>query len=170
MNKKACFIGHRKINITQKLKNEITIIVKRLIAEGFTDFIFGDHSQFDALCYETVSELKTEYPYIRRIKYRCDYPEISEETKSYFFTGYEDNIFPKEVLNAGKAKYIKRNMAMIRASDICVFYFNTNYSLPVHQNKLIPLPAKEKRSGTRQAYDFALTQNKTVINMAIPRE
>ena len=46
-----------------------------LLEQGVATFLFGDHSEFNSLCYEVVSELREVYPQIRRIHYRTDYPD-----------------------------------------------------------------------------------------------
>ena len=45
-----------------------------LLEQGVATFLFGDHSEFNTLCYEVVSELREVYHKIRRIHYRTDYP------------------------------------------------------------------------------------------------
>ena len=68
------------------------IVIRNLIEQGVSRFLFGDHSQFNDLCYDTVTELKQEYPHIKRIKYRKDYQEISESVKQYFSVKNSDNV------------------------------------------------------------------------------
>lgn len=58
----CCFIGHRKINRTPELQERLKQILCELIENGVTVFIFGDHSEFDTLCYETVTRLRETYP------------------------------------------------------------------------------------------------------------
>ena len=82
-----------------------------------------------------VSELREVYPQIRRIHYRTDYPDADAYTMQFLLDGYEDSICPDGVAAAGKAAYVERNQAMIRASDFCVFYYNNEY-----------LPASRKES------------------------
>ena len=58
MKKTVCFIGHRKIDDTTELRKRLCGILRELIDNGMTDFIFGVRSAFDDLCYEVVTELK----------------------------------------------------------------------------------------------------------------
>ena len=95
-----------------------------LIEQGVTQFLFGDHSEFNDLCYEIVTKLKKANPNIRRIHFRTDYPEADEYTKGLLTIGYEESVFASEIALSGKAVYVERNRAMIKASDICVFYCN----------------------------------------------
>lgn len=135
MQKTVCFIGHRKIGDTTELREQLVILLTELIEKGAENFIFGDHSAFNGLCYETVTELKKKFPAIKRIYYRKDYEDTDDYTLKYIKTGYEDSVCPKGIGNAGKAAYIKRNQAMINKSDICVFYYNENYLPPRRKNR-----------------------------------
>ena len=161
----CCFIGHRKIKHTAELKKITYQTVRSLIELGVTDFIFGDHYAFNSLCYDTVSELREEYPIIRRIHFRKDYQEISDDVREYFLQGYEDSVCPDGVANAGKASYIERNRAMIRISDYCVFYYDENYQPPLRKESKHSVIPYQPKSGTRAAYEYALSQKKKVINL-----
>ena len=50
----CCFIGHRKIDDTPELRDKLKKTLLALLENGVREFIFGDHSQFDDLCYEAV--------------------------------------------------------------------------------------------------------------------
>lgn len=113
-----------------------------LLEQGVATFLFGDHSEFNTLCYEVVSELREVYPKIRRIHYRTDYPDADAYTMQFLLDGYEDSICPDGVAAAGKAAYVERNQAMIQASDFCVFYFNNEY---------LPASRKESKKDLQEA-------------------
>ena len=51
-----------------------------LLEQGVATFLFGDHSEFNTLCYKVVSELREVYPQIRRIHY-LSLIHISEPTR-----------------------------------------------------------------------------------------
>lgn len=161
----CCFIGHRKIRKTSELIAEVQRTVKELIDKGATVFLFGDHSEFDTLCYEAVTELKKIYPHICRIHYRTAYQEIDESVKKYFIAGYEDSICPKGVASSGKAAYVERNQAMIRDSDICVFYYDEKYQPARRKQYKKALTDYQPKSGTQIAYDYAEKENKAIINL-----
>lgn len=162
MNKSACFIGHRKVNpspdFQKKLKN---IIVKLIEKEKIENFLFGGKSEFNDICYDIVSDLMKQYPQIKRIHYRTNYPNADEYTKKYLLQGYEESIFPQSVFGAGRASYIKRNQEMIINSDICVFYYNKTIFLGdrKHLNT-------QHHSGTALAYNYAVKTHKKIINTA----
>lgn len=138
MESACCFIGHRNIERASEVQEKLRKELRKLIEQGTTRFIFGDHSEFNTLCYDTVTELMQEYPQIKRVKFRKDYPEITESVKQYFFNGYEDNICPKGVAQSGRASYVERNQAMIMASDICIFYSTRTINQNAEKSRNIP--------------------------------
>ena len=154
----CCFIGHRKIVVTTALEHTLNNIIIRLIKIGVNEFVFGDHSDFDDICYNIVSELRKLYPHIRRIKYRKDYPHVKtgDYSMQFFIGGYEDCFFPAGTEKAGRAAYVKRNQAMIRHSDYCVFYISEKYV----QNH-----STDRKSGTKIAFDYAKSKHKNIINV-----
>ncbi|MCQ2478463.1 MAG: SLOG family protein [Clostridia bacterium] len=153
MEHSVCFIGHRKINVTQKLKENVRAVILQFIKDGNINFIFGSHSEFNSLCYETVSKLKKVYPNINRINFRANYENADEYTMQFLTVGYEKSISPAGISKSGKCAYIKRNTAMIDQSDICVFYYDETYS------------PENRKSGTKIAYNYAISKNKKIINI-----
>ena len=54
----CCFIGHRTINETEELKNEVCEIIENLILFQKVDtFLFGSKSKFNDLCFDVVFQL-----------------------------------------------------------------------------------------------------------------
>lgn len=148
----CCFIGHREINMTDELKEKLRMVIKRLITEESVDtFLFGSKSQFDDLCWDIVTEIKKKYSHIKRIFVRAEYPYIDESYKAYLLECYEDTYFPKAVLGAGKASYVKRNCEMIDNSRFCIVYYKEDYT------------PKGRKSGTKIALDYAEKKKKTII-------
>lgn len=161
----CCFVGHRRIAQAEEVEKSLRTTLHNLIEQGVTRFIFGDHSEFNTLCYEIVTELKKEIPQIRRIHYRIDYPDADDYTLQFLLDGYEDSVCPVGVAGAGKAVYVKRNQAMIHDSDICVFYFNDEYMPPTHRVSERTLTSYQPKSGTRLAYEYAQVNGKEIINV-----
>ncbi len=79
--------------------------------------------------------------------------------------GFEDSICPKGVSNAGIASYVKRNQAMIRESDICVFYYDENYLPKRRKMNKHSISDYQPKSGTAVAYEYAVSKNKKIINI-----
>ena len=165
MKYSVCFIGHRKIKDTPKLRERLQGILIDITQNGTTDFIFGDHSEFDSLCYKLVTELKEKHPEIRRIHFRKDYGDTDEYTMQFLISGYEKTICPKGVGSSGRASYVERNRAMIDGSDICIFYYDKNYLPTRRKNGQQDLIDYQPKSGTAAAYDYALKKKKQIYNL-----
>ena len=165
MEHSVCFIGHRKINDTPELREQLRGILLDLIENGMVNFIFGDHSAFDDLCYELVTELKEKHPEIKRINFRKDYEDTNDYTMQFLIVGYEESICPKSVGSAGRASYVERNQAMIRESDICIFYYDENYQPSRRKYGKHYLTDYQPKSGTAVAYAYAVQKKKTVYNL-----
>lgn len=149
----------------EEIEKLVQDTIYSLLWQGVNHFIFGDHSDFNSLCYEIVTELKDEFPHIRRTHYRTDYPDADDYTMQFLLDGYEDSICPVGVAGAGRAAYVKRNQAMINDSDICVFYFDETYQLSRRRQSKTSLSDYQPKSGTRIAFDYANAHGKRVINL-----
>ncbi len=165
MNKTTCcFLGHRKIDITNEQRIKLYNVIETLIVKyGIDTFLFGDKSQFNDLCYEIVSELKKNYPYLKRIYVRAQSPYINDAYKAYLLKNYEDTYYPNSVIKAGRLSYIKRNYEMINESEYCIIYFNKDY-VPTKQKNENICP-RQTKSGTQIAYDYALKSQRKIINI-----
>ena len=147
----CCFIGHRKIEESEELRQRLFEVVENLIIEKKVDaFLFGSKSQFNNFCYEAVSELKEKYPHVKRIFVRAEYPYINDQYKNYLLEFYEDSYYPEKILGANRAVYVKRNYEMIDKSDFCVIYYHGKFA-----------PTKRK-SGTKIALDYAKRKKKEI--------
>ena len=152
MKNTCCFFGHRNINETEELKRELYVVIKNLIAnENVSTFLFGSKSRFNDLCLEIVTQIKHEYPNIKRIYVRAEYPYISDRYKNYLLQSFEDTYYPEKIIGSGKAVYIKRNYEMINRSRFCIVYYDKS-----------ELPANRK-SGTEIALNYAIKQQKQII-------
>ncbi len=165
MEHSVCFIGHRKINDTPELRERVQDILQELIENGTVSFIFGDHSAFNSLCYDLVTELKEKYPEIKRINFRKDYENTNDYTMQFLIVGYEESICPKGVGSAGRASYVERNQAMIRESDGCIFYYDENYQPSRRKYGKHYLTDYQPKSGTALAYHYAKLKKKHIYNL-----
>lgn len=159
----ATFIGHRKIQNSELLTEQIKQTVLNLIDEKQVDtFLFGSRSAFDDLCLETVTEIKKLRPHIKRIYVRAAYPYIDSAYEAYLLKFYDATYIPDKIENAGKAAYVERNEYMIDKADVCIFYYNESY---VPQSKATEMLPHSSVSGTKIAFEYARTQGKKVINL-----
>lgn len=161
------FIGHRKIAEKSILYGKLIDLILRLVDYKNADtFLFGSKSQFNDLCLQAATEVKKIRPNVKLIYVRAEYPHISENYKNYLLNFYDDTYFPDKILNAGRAAYIERNFYMIDRADICIFYFDKTYSPLNGQlvNNHVGY-ANKTVSGTKLAYDYALSKKKVIINV-----
>ena len=164
--KSCCFFGHRKIDETEELKNNLYKVIENLIVnDKVNTFFFGSKSEFDDLCHKTVTDLKEKYPDIRRIYVRSAFQHISERYKDTLLNYYEGTYFPEHIENAGKASYVERNQEMINRSKFCVVYYDENYLPPRRKNRSRDILDYQPKSGTKVAYDYAVKKKKEIINV-----
>lgn len=164
--KKCCFVGHRKIEITDELEKRVYDYIENLIVnENVKVFLFGSKSQFDDLCYDIVSNFKEKYSGIKRVYIRSQYEFIDESYEKYLLEFYEETYFPERCKGAGKISHVVRNQAMIDYSDFCLFYYDENYTPPQRKWSRRDLFAYQPKSGTALAYKYAKQKRKEVINI-----
>ena len=163
--KKCCFIGHRKIEITDELEKKVKDYIENLIVnENVRVFLFGSRSQFDDLCYCLVSNLKEKYSDIKRVYVRSQYEFIDESYEKYLLGFYEETYFPERCKGAGKISHVVRNQAMIDDSDFCLFYYDENYIPPQRKWSRRDFFTYQPKSGTALAYKYAKQKTKNIYN------
>lgn len=146
------FFGHRTINETNELKEQLYQMIEKLIVDENVDtFLFGSKSRFNDLCHELVTEIKEKHPYIKRVYIRAEYPYISEAYKNYLLESYEDTYYPERIIGSGKAVYVERNYEMINNSRFCIVYYNKQCT------------PTTRKSGTKIALEYAARLKKCVI-------
>ena len=181
-NKICSFFGHRKIEITEELKQKVKEVIEDLIVNhSVLTFLFGSRSDFDYLCHLVVTELKEKYPNIIRKCYTCRSETCTleservywEEIYSHFrkekvtLLGVEEEVEHKTKYTSGKASYIERNQAMIDNSDYCIFYYNPNYKPKPRKQSKRDITYYQPKSGTSLAYKYAQKKKKEIINIFI---
>ena len=163
--KTCCFFGHRKIDKTVELKNNLYEIIEALIVNEKVDiFLFGSKSEFNDLCHNVVTELKETYPHIKRIYVRSAFQHIPDWYEDSLLKHYEGTYFPEHMENAGRVSYVERNQEMINHSKYCIVYYDENYLPPRRRNGKRDLFDYQPKSGTAVAYSYAITKKKTIIN------
>lgn len=178
----VCFIGHRTVVDTEQIKSRLRDTVLALIERGADTFLFGSRSDFDALCWEVVTELQEQFPHLKRISYNAPHETAftskgeRESCERFFsqmvkrevhYTDYEEAVDSAKSVNANKNAYIMRNQEMIDNSDVCVFYFNKDYLPPRRKAQSKFLPDYQPKSGTAIAYAYAAQKKKQIYNMFI---
>ncbi len=104
--KVCCFFGHRKIGKSKSVKENLYKKIENLIVrDGVKTFLFGSKSEFDDLCYETVTKLKEKYSCIQRIYIATEIDSEIGDYKKYLLKLYDKVYLPKEISRAGKSVY-----------------------------------------------------------------
>ena len=182
--KTCCFIGHREIKCTDKLKNKIEKLIRELVNKGVITFLFGSNSQFDDLCHQIVTELQKENSHIKRIMFtrRSEYAvkkgekaELEEGwskllKKEVKLKDYEGEMMSDRLWSAGKASYVERNQDMINLSDYAMFYYDPYYQPPRRKYSKLSVGDYQPKSGTQLALDYAYQRKRggkdiTIINV-----
>ena len=145
MNNTCCVFGHRTINETQDLRTKITDVIEKLIpAENVDTFLSSSKSHFNSLCLELVTKMKVKYPHIKQIYVRAEFPDISDDYKTYLMNFYEDTCYPEKIRRSGRAAYVERNYEMINKSRYCIVYYD-EANAPT-----------TRKSGIKVALDYAV--------------
>lgn len=160
MEETITFIGHRTIAYSKELEDTLKECVLSFIHQGAKTFLFGSKSEFDTLALKVVTQLKKEYPYIKRVYVRAEYPNLSGLYEKIIMKNYDQTIYPSCVAESGRLCYIERNKYMIDHSDLCIFYYKEDYELPKKQvgNKYYT-----RRSGTAMMVEYAKANKKKYI-------
>ena len=179
---KCSFFGHRKIEITEELKQKVKEVVEDLIINhNVLTFLFGSRSDFDYLCHLVVTELKEKYPNIIRKCYTCRSETCTleserahwEEVYGHFrkekvtLLGVEEEVEHKTKYTSGRASYVERNQAMINDSDYCIFYYDENYQPEMRKYSKRSIGYYQPKSGTALAYAYAKQKKKNIYNIII---
>ena len=95
--------------------------IEELIEQGVTEFVVGNHGQFDAMVFSSLQDLGKVYPEISYSVALAYLPTHKVEHDIY--QGH--SIYP-EGQEVGPAKFAieRRNRWMIDASDCCLCYIN----------------------------------------------
>lgn len=176
----ACFIGHRTVADVEQVCTKLYGALSALIAEGADTFLFGSRSDFDFLCWKTVTDMKEKYPHLKRVCFnapheraftskaeRQRYEQFLSQRVNYevHCADYEKSVDSQKALKANKNVYIMRNQEMIDSSDVCVFYYNKDYLPPKRKSSDIYLFEYQPKSGTAIAFAYAIQKKKQIINL-----
>ena len=162
--KACCFIGHRVVEDEDSAEENLEVVVDKLLKDGVRVFYFGSKSRFDDLAWKVVTNYQSDYPDIERIYVRAAYANIDKSYREYLLDSYEDTFMPQGVEKSGRAAYVERNYKMIDMSEACVFYYNEKY-VPQGKRSKKSLYEKTAKSGTKIAYDYAMSKKKDIYNV-----
>ena len=91
--------------------------IEELIEQGITEFVVGNHGQFDGMVFSCLQSLSKDYP---KISYSVALAFLPTNNQEYDI--YHGHSFYPEGQEIGPAKFAieRRNRWMIDASDCCL--------------------------------------------------
>ena len=95
--------------------------IEELIEQGITEFVVGNHGQFDGMVFSCLQSLSKDYP---KISYSVALAYLPTNNQEYDI--YHGHSFYPEGQEIGPAKFAieRRNRWMIVAADCCLCYIN----------------------------------------------
>ena len=116
------FFGHSECYGLDKavLRNAIEDLIK----QGVTEFLVGNHGQFDGMVFSCLQDLSKNYP---EISYSVVLAYLPTRKEDYDI--YQGHSFYPEGLELGLAKFAieRRNRYLIDSADICLCYINHTF-------------------------------------------
>lgn len=145
------FVGHREINATEKLKEQIKkVIYESISVQKKTIFYCGGYGKFDLLCAQVVKKLKKKEininsffvtPYVG-VNYWNKLKSIEESNL------YDGIVIPPIKNTPYKYSICRRNQFMVDWSDMIISYVNHNWG------------------GAYKTLEYARQKKKRIINLA----
>ena len=125
---KICsFFGHRETTLEEdeRLKPQLKAIIQNLIKnENYQIFIFGGLGDFDDLCHQVVTQLKNDYPYIKRwfCLYDPRHENEKKRPKNINYDNYEEIKYLYLKYDNWYDRIYYRNVEIINMSDFVIFF------------------------------------------------
>lgn len=149
------FFGHRELCDFFEVEKSLDKLVRELIhTKEYVEFLVGRNGEFDTLVSSVIRKTMRENNYGNALHTLVlPYQTTEYVSNSDSFNDYYSNV---EVCEQSAAAHFKssiqiRNQAMIDRSDLVIFY------------------VQRKSGGAYKALRYAEKQDKTVINLAIPK-
>ena len=149
---KSCSVfGQSKIEITENLKERLTLTFENLITKENVKYIyFGEFGEFDDFCWQVITKLREKYLYVKRIFCLSDprHLRLSKRPKWINNENYEEITYLDLDFNYYYTRIYFRNCEIINRSDFVVFYVNHT-----------------EQSGAYKALRYSIKKKKQIINI-----
>ena len=151
--RKICsFFGHRDVTVSQELYNATLAEIENAILDGCRIFYFGGYGDFDELCYQIVTQLKTSRPELALWRVYCVSQEryLTKKVRYFNRENYDEITYLVPSFNGWYKSIYYRNCAMIDTSYYILFYAENR-----------------ENSGAYKAYRYANThyKSKRIVNI-----
>ena len=123
MGRNCVFFGHRWVCLSEQEKALLRkTVIDLIIKEAVTDFIFGGYGNFDSSAFRIVSEIKKDYPHIRRLKALAYVPKQQEDMD--YLNHVYDFVYLPQNTEVGHPRFAitRRNRALAKECDFMVCY------------------------------------------------
>ena len=146
------FFGHRYIDNFRDIEDRLEELIIKLIREHeYVDFLVGRNGDFDQLVSSTIRRVKREFrddncTHILVLPYNTSEFQNNEDSFAEYYDEIE--ICPESHIAHFKAAMQIRNRSMVDRSDLVICYVEHN------------------SGGAYQTIQYALKQEKEVINLA----
>ncbi len=167
--------GHHSIKITKELKVQVFDCFEKLILEYNTYvFCFFEFGDFENMCLEILTDLKTHFPYIQSViclANSTSAEEFNSLSWTLFFDKIEDihpsvNDFDIQSIPKQKKyhKLFRDNYitAIIDSCDYCIFCYSRNDLLHTKKKMQRPLIFDIEKSF---AYNYAIQTQKNIMEI-----
>ena len=146
------FFGHREIDYFFRYESKIEEVVYKAVRENpYVDFLIGRDGDFDTLCSSVVQRVKKDVGTAKcGLTWVLPYEKAEYNNNAENFNKYYDNIqVCTDSANAHTKSAIQiRNKYMVDRSNLIVFF------------------VERKSGGAYQTMQYAIKQEKNVINIA----
>ena len=137
----VAFCGHKDVYDSERVKEKLTQLVDRLIAEGANTFYLGGYGSFDSLAAHVVKNLQQSYQSIKSV---LILPYLD---RSYDETLYDESTYPPLEDVPRRYAILRRNQWMVDQSDVLIAYVNHGWG------------------GAAQTLEYAKKKKKRIINL-----
>lgn len=145
------FFGHRDVEITDRLYATTAAEILKSVELGCRVFYFGGYGNFDGLCYEIVTAIRKEKPWLEIKRIYCVAQERYLRKRIRYFNreDYDGIVYLTPSFEGWYKSIYFRNRAMIDESDLIIFYAE-----------------ERKSSGAYKALKYAQSKKgKRVVNL-----
>ena len=139
------FCGHSTFREEPEVKEEFLKILEEKISGEDVIFYLGGYGNFDKICFDLLSKLKSKYTNIKRVfitPYLYNYDKLKSLSKIY-----DETMYPPIETAPPKFAIDRRNRWMIENSDMLICYITHTFG------------------GAYKTYKYALNKNIKIINI-----
>ena len=121
------FCGHSNCNCSDTIKAKILHILENLNTNETIQFYLGNYGAFDILAKQCCLIYKKTHPNCKLVFITPYLNDSYLKNKNPVFSGYDEIVFPSLENIPPKYRILKRNIWMIKNSQLLISYVNCTY-------------------------------------------